>query len=173
MNYTYRVQAYRSIGLPIAYQSVQELTVEAVASVLANATVHAVMPASPPWGGYELEVSMTRPSHEDALNEIAGAIQTIGWNTATGLVTEWVTSEIEGSFLGAVGAGAAGSTTKNAGAMLFTAAIGAIGGYFVGLDRKTIKAQYQVERYNGFGPWLFTQLDPAPDGSRQQPVASW
>ena len=173
MNYTYRLQAYRSIGLPIAHQSFPALTVEAVAGVLANATVHAVMPASPPWGGYELEVTMTRPSHEDALNEIAGAIQTVGWNTARGLVTEWMTSEIEGLFLGAVGAGAAGSTTKNAGAMLFTAAIGAIGGYFVGLDRKTIKAQYQVDRLTPFGGWLFTQLQPAPTGFQPQPAASW
>ena len=74
--------------------------------------IHALVADNLGW--YSLDLRLQRPSHDEALNDIFGAFQRLGWYVGEATVTEWVNAAAQGFVLVAFSCSAAGSTTQAA-----------------------------------------------------------
>jgi hypothetical protein len=102
---------------------------------------------------------LNRPSHADALTEIANALANFGLDLLQAEITELVTDTLAGAILGGSGGAVAGATTENLTATLVAAAIGVVVGAAVGSARETIVAKYAARRYHSLSGWTFYRID--------------
>jgi len=132
------------------------LTPEVIANALAGVVIREL--EADACGRVVLDLVLSRPSHADALNEIAFAAQDLGYSVVQATATEWVSSLVEGMLVGAVGAGGIGATTKNPGIAFLAGALGALAGGVVGSSVQRKKIIFEVTRtYSG---WQFTPVQP-------------
>ena len=132
------------------------LTHEVIANALAGAVIRQL--DADVYGRVVLDLALRRPSHADALNEVAFAVQDLGYSIVQATATEWASSLVEGMLLGAVGGGGAGATTKNPGFAFLAGVIGGIAGGLVGSSVQRKKIIFEVRpTYAG---WRFTPVQP-------------
>lgn len=134
----------------------RSLTREFIADALEGAVVRQL--DADTYGRVVLDLALQRTSHADALNEIAFAVQSLGYSVAQATVTEWVSSLIEGILLGAVGCGGAGAVTKNPGFAFLAGVIGAVAGGLAGSSVQRKKVIFEVSRT--YAGWRFTPVQP-------------
>ena len=116
-----------------------------------------------PHGGYDLDIRLDRPSHQDAIADIESALRQFGFDTAQAVITEWVTSVVEGALLGGAGGTAIGSASKDPVAIVVGAVIGLLVGAAVGSAMQTVKATYEANRLHPFGGGWHLTVVPPPD----------
>jgi len=97
-------------------------------------------------GGLDIDLQLQGPSHEQARDDLAVALQQIGWNVVEAVVTEWVNASAQGIVLGGLGFGIAGSAGRDPGIMLVAAVAGAVVGGVAGSFVQKVKVAYQVQR---------------------------
>jgi hypothetical protein len=106
-----------------------------------------------------LELALNRPSHEDALNEIAVALQQLGYSWLDATITEWADNMFGGAIVGALGCGTVGANSDAATGAL-AALVGLLIGAVVGSLINTVKVVYTVH-WTG-GGWRLTPATPPP-----------
>lgn len=157
--HTYRLHAQSNFPRGFGWPGVQDLTIGTFTQALAGAMVKELV--ATPDGGYEVHIALTRPTHEQALDEIWSVLQQAGYNYAEAVVTEWVTSAVEGALAGGLGGTAVGSRTKDAGTTIVSLIIGGLVGAAIGSLKETVKRSFQARRNYLYGGWEFLQLQPA------------
>lgn len=92
-----------------------------------------------------IELRLRRESHLEALNEILGALQRLGYSVLESTVSEWVDASVQTALTVAIaGAGSAGATTRNPKIAIAAAAAGAIAGYLAGSQIGRMKVVYTL-----------------------------
>jgi len=132
------------------------LTHEAVADALAGVVIRRL--ETDAYGRVALDLAMRRPTHTDALDEIAFAVQDLGYSFVQATVTEWVSSLVEGLLIGAVGGGGAGAAAKDPGFAFLAGIAGAVAGGLVGSSVQRKKVIFEVRRT--YAGWQFTPVQP-------------
>jgi hypothetical protein len=166
------MNTYRLRLRPAGYYGVTRwgppsLSAETVADALPGAVIRSLVADTT--GGLDLDLQLQRPSHKQALDDIAVALQQIGWNIVEAMVTEWVNATAQGIVLGGLGFGAAGSASHDPGIMLVAAVAGALVGGVAGSFVQKVKVVYQVQRAYPSG-WMLTPTQrPGPAGPIVQP----
>jgi hypothetical protein len=136
--------------------STRPLTHDVIASALEGAVVRQL--EADGYGRVVLDLALRRASHADALNEIAFAVQDLGYSVIQATATEWTRSLVEGILLGAAGGGGAGATMKNPGFAFLAAMIGALAGGLIGSSVQREKIIFDVSRTSA--GWRFTPVQP-------------
>lgn len=116
-------------------------SIAALEQIIEGATLREATAADD--GSLVVELFLDRPSHETALNEIAVALQQLGYAWLEASITEWVDDIIGGAIVGCLGGGAAGANGDKLTALL-SAAIGALIGAMVGSTINNTKVVYTV-----------------------------
>jgi len=145
------VNTYRLRVRPLGYYGASRwgpasLSAETVADARPGAVVRSL--AADTTGGLDIDLQLQRPSHEQARDDIAIAValQQIGWNVVEAVVTEWVNASAQGSVLGGLGFGIAGSAGHDPGIMLVAVVADAVVGGVAGSFVQKVKVVYQVQR---------------------------
>jgi hypothetical protein len=114
-------------------------------------------------GTHHVELDLERPSHPDAMTEIEGAVARFLLDFAEAQITELVTNELAGAFIGGGGGAAGGAAaTKDPAATIVTGLLGSLGGAIVGSFVETVVARYQARRDHYRG-WVVSRVDqPTP-----------
>jgi len=152
------VNTYRIKVRPLGYDGASRwgpasLSAETVADARPGAVVRSL--AADTTGGLDIDLQLQRPSHEQARDDIAVALQQIGWNVVGAVVTEWVNATAQGSVLGGLGFGSAGSAGHDPGIMLVAAVASAVVGGVAGSFVQKVKVAYQVQRASP-SRWMLT-----------------
>jgi hypothetical protein len=124
--HTYRFHAQPNFHRGYGWPGVADLTVNTFTQALAGAIVKQLV--ATPDGGYDVHLAMNSSSHEQALEEVWGVLQQDGYNYIQAVVTEWVTSTVEGAGAGCLAGAGLGSTTKNVEKTVLSLIIGRIVG---------------------------------------------
>jgi hypothetical protein len=121
-------------------------------------------------GGELLDVASRRPTHEQAVNEIAAATERFGYSLIEAEVSEIVDKTVQGILVGACSGGALGLTAKNPYLELFAAIVGAAAGGKAGSMIESVRAKYHYRWFPAAG-WVITELPPEElaQGSPQAP----
>lgn len=106
-----------------------------------------------------VDLFVDRPSHETALNEIAVALQQLGYAWLDASITEWADNMLGGAIVGCLGGGTAGANSDKVTALL-SAFVGALVGAVVGSAINSVKVVYTVH-WTGVG-WELRPVAPAP-----------
>jgi hypothetical protein len=157
--HSYRFHAQPNFPRGYGWPGIADLTGNTFTQALAGAVVKQLV--ATPDGGYDVHVTVTRPSHEQALEEIWSVLQQAGYNYVQAAVTEWVTSAVEGAGAGCLAGAGLGSTTKNVEKTLLSLIIGGIVGAALGSFRETATASYHAHRNDIYGGWQLLPLQPA------------
>jgi hypothetical protein len=112
-----------------------------------------------PDGQVIADLALQRPSHDQALDEIAAAVQQLGYSVIAASASEWVSRWVEGALLGALGGGGLGSASRNADFAFFAGLIGALAGAAAGNTVQREKVIYDVRR-DHLGRWHLTPVQP-------------
>ncbi len=157
---TYRLHAHPSAPYwSWNFHAIPLLTEDALAQTLPGVVIRQL--SASPHGGYDLDIRLDRPTHQEAVADIELALRQFGFDTAQALITEWVTSVVEGALLGGAGGGAIGSASKDPVVIVFGAVIGLLVGAAVGSAMQTVKATYEANRLHPFGGgWHLTIVPP-------------
>ena len=159
---TYRLHAYPSAPYwSWNFHATPIITAEALAQTLSGVVIRQL--SASPHGGYDLDIRLDRPSHQDAIADIESALRQFGFDTAQAVITEWVTSVVEGALLGGAGGTAIGSASKDPVAIVVGAIIGLLVGAAVGSAMQTVKATYEANRLHPFGGGWHLTVVPPPD----------
>ena len=122
------------------------------------------------WGEVSLDVTLGRPDHEAALNDLFALAQQFGYSLINGEISKLVGSEVEAAIVSGLGSGALGATSNNGWVAVLAAAAGAVAGWFVGSTMKKVEVVYEV-RPNFRGGWNFSpKVQP---GGEAQPGLAW
>jgi hypothetical protein len=159
---TYRFRALPKFLYAIAFPELPELTVQVIGQTLTGATVHEL--TGDPTSGYDVHMQLDRSSHHEALDDIRSGMEQLGFNVAQVLVTEWLSSVLEGALVGGAGGGALGAATKDPWVMAAAALLGALAGAAAGSLVRTVKARFDAQLLHPFGGgWRITpQAPPLP-----------
>lgn len=152
---TYRLQIQPDVRHALAGQAVPSLTEDAVAQNLAGVVIREL--ATTGWGPSAIDLHLQRPTHEEALNDIAVAVQELGYSIVEATVSEWADALVEGAVIGALGGGAIGSASQDPGVVLVAALAGTIAGAVAGSRIKNLEVIYQVQWTRASG-WVLTPL---------------
>lgn len=135
----------------------RELTAEALGQALVNVAVRQL--TATPESGYEAELVLQRPGHEDALREIAAAVAQLGFAVGEAFIVEYASAVVESAVSGLLGGGALGAAaTRNPAVALVSAAVGAYVGASVGNFIQIERARYHA-RWNPYAnAWEISQL---------------
>jgi Glycine zipper 2TM domain len=88
-------------------------------------------------------------------------MEQLGFNVAQVLVTEWLTSALEGALVFGAGGGVLGSATKDPWLMAAGALLGALAGAAAGSLMRTAKARLDAQLLHPFGGgWRITPQVP-------------
>lgn len=145
---------FQGLGVPT-------LDAVALAQAIDGATVRELTVSQS--GGYEVDIQLERPSHQEALDDIYNFLLPLGFTVADAVVTEWVNATVQVALIGALGGGAAGSTSRNAGTALAGTLLGGIAGGIAGSFVRNMRATYSAQRLYPSG-WQLTHI-PQPGGS--------
>jgi hypothetical protein len=159
---TYRFRAIPRIATAFSYRGLPQVTTQSLGQLLVGVTVHQL--TGTPSVGYDIHLQLDRQSHHDALTEIYFAMQQLGLTVTQAVITEWVTSVVEGALVGATGGGAIGASAKDPWAILLGGAVGFFVGAAAGSLIKTAKATHDarlVHSFNG-GQWRIERAPPSP-----------
>ncbi len=166
---TYRFHAQPHLHFAFSGWGMPELNAASFAETLAGSTVRGLTAAA---GGYDVDLRLDRASHQQALDDLSTVLQQVGFNVAEVIVTEWVSSVVEGALLGVLGGGAVGSKSQDAATTLIVGAIGALAGGVVGSHLQTVRATYLAQRlYPYAAGWQLTQLKRVANGPAFRPAA--
>ena len=145
---------------------------QALEQTLLGAVIGELRPALE--GGELLDVALRRPTHQEAVNEIAAATEQFGYSLVEAEVSEIVDKTVQGMVVGAFSGGALGLTTKNPYLELFAAMIGAAAGGKAGSMIESVRARYHYRWFPAAG-WVITELPPeelaqgSPQTAQTQP----
>lgn len=128
---------------------------QALEQALFGAVIGELRPALE--GGELLDVALHRPTHEQAVNEIAAATERFGYSLIEAEVSEIVDKAVQGIVVGACSGGALGLATKNPYLELFAAIVGAAAGAKAGSMIELVRARYRYRR-SPAGGWVVTEL---------------
>lgn len=128
---------------------------EALSEVLADGVIGEARGALE--GGEHIDLLMHRPTHQQAVTEILGALESVGFSLLEAEVDEIVDKAVQGAVLGFCGGGGLGLTTKNPYVELLAAAIGALAGSMAGSKLEEIAARFHYRWFPATG-WVVTQL---------------
>jgi len=121
------------------------------------------------WAELVLDITLKRPSHEAALNDLFALAQQFGYVLLNGEISKFVGSEVEGAILTGLGGGLLGATLNNGLVALLAAAAGGLVGGLVGSSMKRVETIYEV-RPNASGGWTFS---PRAEPGEAQPGVAW
>jgi hypothetical protein len=145
-------------GLPSPLS--KDLLVEALAGVALREL------SEDEWDRRTVDVRLNRPTDAEALNEIIGLLDQLGFAIIKVTVTEWVNEVVERAVVGFLGGGVIGGvTTENAVVALIASAAGALVAGLTGAEVQKVKAEYDGRR-DIQGNWSFREIP------RQQPSVS-
>jgi hypothetical protein len=156
---SYRFYAQPNFPRGYGWPGVPDLTPDTLRQALTGAVVKEIV--ATPDGGYNVHVALNRQTHEQALEAIWGVLQQAGYSYVQAIVTEWVTSAVEGAMLGGLSGTAVGSRTKDAGTTVLSLIVGGIVGAALGSLRETAQVTYRAHRNYVYGGWQLVQLQPA------------
>jgi hypothetical protein len=139
----------------------RELTAEALGTAITNVLVRRLTALADQ--GYEAELLLQRPTHEDALLEISAAIERLGYAVGEAFIVEYASAVAESAVSGFFGAGALGATSRNPVIALVAAGAGAAVGAAVGRFIQIEKARYEGVWNPYTNSWQLTQV-AAPSG---------
>lgn len=148
MKSSYRVRVGRQP--PYYRHRLQPGSIAALEQIIEGAALREATAADD--GSLVVELFLDRPSHETALNEIAVALQQLGYAWLEASITEWADNMIGGAIVGCLGGGTAGVNSDRLTALL-SAAIGALIGAVVGSAINSIKIVYTVQRTGAGWDW--------------------
>ena len=156
------MSTYRFVVHPHAYivpphGAVAQLDRSTLTRVIVDAVVRDFI--VDPTGSYEIEVALSRPTHQEALDDIKAGLEQLGFNVAQALVTEWITAWAEGALLGGTSGGAIGSKNNDLGETLVGLGIGAAVGALLGSMKQSPKMQH-IATWYPYGGWGLEQVMP-------------
>lgn len=157
---TYRIWTSPTIHLFFGSRP-PALTAEGLAATIADVTVRDFITHAA--GHHEVVLDLQRPSHENALTEIAAAVTPWGLDVGQAIVQEWVTAATEGAvFGGGSGLVAGGGSTDSFVVAVLSGLLGMFLGAALGSLRRTLVAEYDARRYQPGAPWVLTRRNPPP-----------
>jgi hypothetical protein len=123
-------------------------------------------------GNRIIDVKLNRPTDAQALEEIIGFVQQLGFSVVEATVSKWINEAVEKAVLRLLGGGGAvGVATKNGIATTIGAAFGALFGGIIGAEAHKLKAEYEARR-DYQGNWAFRQISQQPASSVIRPGLS-
>jgi hypothetical protein len=154
--YAFHAHPRNRFGFP--YADVPQVTAALLSQAIPDLLVRSL--STVPSGGYDVEVQLERDSHPTALADIAGVFEQWGFTIAQTVITEWVSSIVEGALLGAGGGCVVGVSTKDAEKFVVSGLVGVVIGGILGAFTQRTQSQYAATRLNTFpGRW---QIVPQP-----------
>lgn len=159
MKTSYALRAYRQAIH--AYlgpaQQLEPLTASVLRELFRDAVISTVAPTGD--GGYDVELSLDRPSHDVALDELRNRLMAAGWVVAETAVSQWVVRSVETGVAGAALGLGGGARTKNPLVVLIATALGYGVGYLVGQYIHQEIARFRARHDPMWGVWQFTKLE--------------
>jgi hypothetical protein len=132
------------------------LEAEVVAELVGGVTIRELTALE--WGHWMLDVELARPSHDQALDELAGAAAQLGFSYVNATVSEWANRAAEGALLGALGGGGVGvTTTKDSELTAIASLFGILVGGWVGSRLQRVEAQFEARQLY-VGGWQLLPL---------------
>jgi hypothetical protein len=163
----YRVVVRPNIRYALAHAVELPLTKDMIEQAVAGAAVQEL--GHDQFGQRVVTVGLQRPSHDEALNEIVGTIEALGFDFAEALVSEWVSEAAERAIAGVLLGGGAGSATKNGAVVFFGALVGGIFGAATGAEVRKLKAQYRAGRNYRDRCWVLHEIEQPQAAQRVPP----
>jgi hypothetical protein len=120
-------------------------------------------------GGEILELTLIRPNRDRVFNEIAAAVQQLGYSMVEAEISDIVDRTVEWAVRGFLSAGALGSTTKKPYVALLAAAAGGAAGAKAGSLVQTVAAKHQYQWFPAVG-WVVTELAIEAPAEQVDPV---
>jgi hypothetical protein len=108
-----------------------------------------------------IDVQLERPTEAQALNELVGLMEELGFSVIETTVIHWVDEAVDRAILGLLGGGVLGGATENGVVAAAGALTGAIVGWITGAEVQKLKAEFQARR-DYEGNWSLHQIDRRP-----------
>ena len=99
-----------------------------------------------------LDVELNRFTHEEAIEEIAVAVQQLGYSIVEGEIVEWVDAGLKAALIGLVAGAGFGAATGSPVAALAAGVAGGLIGQWVGSCLRSAEVIYRVHP-NYLGHW--------------------
>jgi hypothetical protein len=125
-----------------------------------------------PNGRWTLHLQLERPSPEHALEEIASAIERLGFSVLEATVSEWASEALERALVGLLGGGLLGASSKKGVVAVAGAALGALVGGWSGAEARQLAGEYRARR-DPRGVWSLERMpQQAPSPALRPGLAS-
>jgi hypothetical protein len=158
---TYRLTLTPQVHLPWAGYGFPALTDQLFIDAVEGVAVRELTTSS--GGSFVVDLTLARPDHTDAMNELARFVQNLGYDVVDAAVTEWVDESVEWGAAGLLGGGAVGSTSRDPWMATLIAVLTTAAGAWAGSKIQKAKVIYRV-RWTAAG-WEFTPVQPGPRGA--------
>lgn len=148
------------------YAAIPLFNPEALTQAIRGAQVRAFVQL-PLGQGYEIELQLQRETHDEALDEIALALDQVGLQLVRAYAIEVTTAAIETAMAAGGAGGLIGSGTKDGGATLAGALLGAAIGAALGSQIERVTAAYTVTKPYPSSPWHLVPIPLREPGSAE------
>ncbi|HVX20445.1 MAG TPA: hypothetical protein VHB02_03785 [Acidimicrobiales bacterium] len=112
------------------------------------------------WGQTEVDITLRRPDHLQAANEVLNLVQRCGYSVVNGEVSKLVSDAVAGAVVAGLGTGSvAGGITESPAVGLVAGVLGAIAGGLAAGQARRVEVVYQLRR-NWDGGWQLVPIGP-------------